>query len=146
MTEGAATAADTSTRSTHTGMCPTTELNPPSSRTPGSGTFPERYDNTILSGDYNRQDIEAVTFDPTYQTETSDNVFDTNAGAIADLTRGSRRKSVLPERLRRRGLGDLGRGLNPSVHRPRRQTQWRYWHRSPCSSRRQEPAIPTARP
>ena len=51
-------------------------------------TFPKQYDNVVFFGDYNRQDIEAVTFDPTYQTETSDNVFDTNAGTIADLQEG----------------------------------------------------------
>ena len=51
-------------------------------------TFPAAYDNVVFFGDYNRQDIEAVTFDPTYQTEISDTVFDTNAGTIADLAEG----------------------------------------------------------
>ena len=30
--------------------------------------FPKQYDNVVFFGDYNRQDIEAVTFDPTYST------------------------------------------------------------------------------
>ena len=51
-------------------------------------TFPKAYDNVVFFGDYNRQDIEAVTFDPTYQTEVSDTVFDSNAGTIADLEEG----------------------------------------------------------
>ncbi len=51
-------------------------------------TFPKAYDNVVFFGDYNRQDIEAVTFDPTYQTEISDTVFDSNAGTIADLEEG----------------------------------------------------------
>ena len=51
-------------------------------------TFPEAYDNVVFFGDYVRQDIEAVTFDPTYQTEVSDAVFDSNAGTIADLEEG----------------------------------------------------------
>ncbi len=51
-------------------------------------TFPKAYDNVVFLGDYNRQDIEAVTFDPTYQTEVSDTVFDTKAGTIADLEEG----------------------------------------------------------
>ena len=51
-------------------------------------TFPAAYDNVVFFGDYNRRDIEAVTFDPTYQTEVSDTVFDTNAGTIADLVEG----------------------------------------------------------
>jgi glucose/arabinose dehydrogenase len=57
----------------------------------GAGTshpLPNSYDHTVFFGDYNRQDIEAVTFDPTYQTETSDTVFDTNAGTISDLIEG----------------------------------------------------------
>jgi uncharacterized repeat protein (TIGR01451 family) len=51
-------------------------------------TFPAAYDNVVFFGDYNRRDIEAVSFDPSYQTETSDTVFDTNAGTIADLVEG----------------------------------------------------------
>jgi uncharacterized repeat protein (TIGR01451 family) len=51
-------------------------------------TFPNAYDNVVFFGDYNRQDIEAVTFDPTYQTEVSDTVFDSKAGTIADLEEG----------------------------------------------------------
>jgi uncharacterized repeat protein (TIGR01451 family) len=51
-------------------------------------TFPAAYDHVVFFGDYNRRDIEAVSFDPTYQTETSDTVFDTNAGTIADLVEG----------------------------------------------------------
>jgi hypothetical protein len=51
-------------------------------------TFPAEYDNVVFFGDYNRRDIEAVTFDPTYQAEVSDTVFDTNAGTIADLVDG----------------------------------------------------------
>jgi PKD repeat protein len=50
--------------------------------------FPRQYDNVVFFGDYNRRDIEAVTFDPTYRTETSDTVFDSNAGTIADLQEG----------------------------------------------------------
>jgi uncharacterized repeat protein (TIGR01451 family) len=51
-------------------------------------TFPAAYDSVVFFGDYNRRDIEAVSFDPSYQTETSDTVFDTNAGTIADLVEG----------------------------------------------------------
>ena len=51
-------------------------------------TFPSAYDHVVFFGDYNRRDIEAVTFDPSYKTEVSDNVFDTNAGTIADLEEG----------------------------------------------------------
>jgi glucose/arabinose dehydrogenase/regulation of enolase protein 1 (concanavalin A-like superfamily) len=50
--------------------------------------FPKQYDHVVFFGDYNRQDIEAVTFDPTYSTEISDNVFDSSAGTIADLQEG----------------------------------------------------------
>ena len=28
--------------------------------------FPKQYDQVVFFGDYNRKDIEAVTFDPTY--------------------------------------------------------------------------------
>ena len=42
----------------------------------------------VFVGDYNRQDIDAVTFDPTYKTEVSDTVFDSSAGTIADLREG----------------------------------------------------------
>jgi glucose/arabinose dehydrogenase len=52
------------------------------------GTFPKAYAHVVFVGDFNRQDIEAVTFDPTYQTEVSDDVFASNAGTIADLTEG----------------------------------------------------------
>jgi uncharacterized repeat protein (TIGR01451 family) len=51
-------------------------------------TFPAAYDHVVFFGDYNRRDIEAVAFDPTYTTELSDTVFDTNAGTIADLQEG----------------------------------------------------------
>jgi uncharacterized repeat protein (TIGR01451 family) len=51
-------------------------------------TFPNAYDHVVFFGDYNRHDIEAVMFDPSYQTEVSDTVFDTNAGTIADLAEG----------------------------------------------------------
>ncbi|MDQ6901141.1 MAG: PQQ-dependent sugar dehydrogenase, partial [Candidatus Dormibacteraeota bacterium] len=50
--------------------------------------FPNAYDHVVFVGDYNRRDIHAVTFDPTYQTEVSDNVFASNVGTIADLTEG----------------------------------------------------------
>jgi glucose/arabinose dehydrogenase/regulation of enolase protein 1 (concanavalin A-like superfamily) len=50
--------------------------------------FPKQYDNVVFFGDYNRQDIEAVTFDPTYHTEISDTVFDNAAGTICDLQEG----------------------------------------------------------
>jgi glucose/arabinose dehydrogenase/regulation of enolase protein 1 (concanavalin A-like superfamily) len=50
--------------------------------------FPKQYDNVVFLGDYNRQDIEAVTFDPTYTTEISDTVFDNAAGTIADMQEG----------------------------------------------------------
>ena len=53
-----------------------------------SSTFPRAYDNVVFFGDYNRRDIEAVTFDPTYKTEASDTVFDNAAGTIADLAEG----------------------------------------------------------
>jgi glucose/arabinose dehydrogenase/regulation of enolase protein 1 (concanavalin A-like superfamily) len=51
-------------------------------------TFPQSYDHVVFVGDYNRGDIEAVAFDPTYQTEVSDTVFDSTAGTIADLQEG----------------------------------------------------------
>jgi uncharacterized repeat protein (TIGR01451 family) len=51
-------------------------------------TFPQQYDHVVFFGDYNRRDIEAVSFDPSYKTEVSDTVFDTNAGTIADLEEG----------------------------------------------------------
>ena len=51
-------------------------------------TFPNAYDHVVFFGDYNRRDIEALTFDPSYQTVTSDTVFDTSAGSIADLVEG----------------------------------------------------------
>lgn len=50
--------------------------------------FPKQYDQVVFFGDYNRGDIEAVSFDPTYNTEISDNVFDSSAGTIADLQEG----------------------------------------------------------
>jgi len=50
--------------------------------------FLKQYDNVVFFGDYNRRDIEAVTFDPTYNTEVSDTVFDSSAGTIADLQEG----------------------------------------------------------
>jgi len=51
-------------------------------------TFPAPYDHVVFVGDYNRQDIEAISFDPAYQVETGDTTFDTNAGTIADLVEG----------------------------------------------------------
>lgn len=54
-----------------------------------SGTsFPSAYNHVVFFGDYVRDDIEAVTFDPTYRTEVADKVFDLNAGTIADLVEG----------------------------------------------------------
>lgn len=50
--------------------------------------FPKQYDHVVFFGDYNRQDIEAISFDPTYTTETSDTVFDNAAGTIADMQEG----------------------------------------------------------
>lgn len=50
--------------------------------------FPQQYNHVVFFGDYGRRNIEAVTFDPTYQTETSDTVFDSAAGTIADLAEG----------------------------------------------------------
>jgi glucose/arabinose dehydrogenase/regulation of enolase protein 1 (concanavalin A-like superfamily) len=50
--------------------------------------FPSQYANTVFFGDYNRVDIEAVNFDPTYTTEISDTVFDSSVGTIADLQEG----------------------------------------------------------
>jgi glucose/arabinose dehydrogenase/regulation of enolase protein 1 (concanavalin A-like superfamily) len=50
--------------------------------------FPKQYDHVVFFGDYNRGDIEAVAFDPTFTTETSDTVFDSGAGTIADLQEG----------------------------------------------------------
>lgn len=51
-------------------------------------TFPDAYSHVVFFGDFNRHDIEAVTFDPSYQTETSDTVFASNEGTVADLTEG----------------------------------------------------------
>ena len=51
-------------------------------------TFPKPYKNVVFIGDFVRQDIEAITFDPTYTTEISDTVFDKHAGTIADLQKG----------------------------------------------------------
>jgi len=53
-----------------------------------NGTFPQQYNTVVFFGDYNRRDIEAVAFDPTYRTEVSDTVFDNSAGTIADLQEG----------------------------------------------------------
>ena len=50
--------------------------------------FGSQYANTVFFGDYNRLDIEAVKFDPTYTTEISDTVFDSSVGTIADLVEG----------------------------------------------------------
>ncbi len=50
--------------------------------------FPKQYDQVVFFGDYNRGDIEAVSFDPTFTTETSETVFDSGAGTIADLQEG----------------------------------------------------------
>ena len=50
--------------------------------------FPKQYSHVVFFGDYNRTDIEAVTFDPTYNTPTSDTVFENAAGTIADLQEG----------------------------------------------------------
>jgi glucose/arabinose dehydrogenase/regulation of enolase protein 1 (concanavalin A-like superfamily) len=50
--------------------------------------FPAQYAHTVFFGDYNRHDIEAVTFDPTYSAETSQTVFDSSVGTIADLQEG----------------------------------------------------------
>jgi uncharacterized repeat protein (TIGR01451 family) len=52
------------------------------------GTFPAAYDHVVFVGDYNRRDIEAISFDPSYQTESSATVFDTSAGTISDLVEG----------------------------------------------------------
>jgi glucose/arabinose dehydrogenase len=51
-------------------------------------TFPQAYNHVVFFGDYNRRDIEAVTFDPSYKTVVSDTVFDSSAGTIADLGEG----------------------------------------------------------
>lgn len=51
-------------------------------------TFPAAYRHVVFIGDYNRRDIEAVTFDPAYRTALSTAVFDVNAGSIADLEQG----------------------------------------------------------
>jgi glucose/arabinose dehydrogenase/regulation of enolase protein 1 (concanavalin A-like superfamily) len=51
-------------------------------------TFPTKYGHVVFFGDYVRRDIEAVSFDSAYTTELSDNVFDSNAGTIADLVEG----------------------------------------------------------
>ncbi len=51
-------------------------------------TFPSAYQHVVFFGDYNRGDIEAVAFDPTYTTAISDTVFDNSAGTIADLQEG----------------------------------------------------------
>jgi uncharacterized repeat protein (TIGR01451 family) len=50
--------------------------------------FPAAYDHVVFIGDYNRRDIQAITFDPSYQAQTADTIFDTNAGTIADLVQG----------------------------------------------------------
>ncbi len=50
--------------------------------------FPSTYSDTVFFGDYVRQDIEAVKFDPTYTTEISQTVFDSAAGTVADLQEG----------------------------------------------------------
>ena len=44
--------------------------------------------NVVYVGDYDRGDIEAVQFDPTYHTPMSDTIVDTGAGSIADLEEG----------------------------------------------------------
>jgi glucose/arabinose dehydrogenase/regulation of enolase protein 1 (concanavalin A-like superfamily) len=51
-------------------------------------SFPQSYSHTVFFGDYVRGDVEAVGFDPTYQTEVSQTVVDSGAGSIADLEVG----------------------------------------------------------
>lgn len=51
-------------------------------------TFPTAYGHVVFVGDYNRRTIDAISFDSTFTTETSDTVFDNNAGTIADLEEG----------------------------------------------------------
>ena len=51
-------------------------------------TFPKAYDNVVFYGDYNRRQIDAVTFAPGYRTPVSDTVFSNNAGTISDLVEG----------------------------------------------------------
>jgi glucose/arabinose dehydrogenase/regulation of enolase protein 1 (concanavalin A-like superfamily) len=51
-------------------------------------TFPQAYNQVVFFGDYVRQDVEAVAFDPTYATEVSQTVIDSGAGSIADLEVG----------------------------------------------------------
>ena len=51
-------------------------------------TFPSQYNHVVFVGDYVRQDIESITFDPTYNAEISQTVFDSVAGTIADLRQG----------------------------------------------------------
>src|SRR5947209_15798879 len=51
-------------------------------------TFPKQYDQVVFFGDYVRGDIEAVTFDPSFNVELSQTVFDSSAGTIADLQEG----------------------------------------------------------
>src|SRR5207302_2845741 len=41
-----------------------------------------------FTGDYVRGDVEAIGFDPTYQTQISQTVIDSGAGSIADLQEG----------------------------------------------------------
>lgn len=50
--------------------------------------FGQRYAHTVFIGDYQRSDIEAITFDPSYRTEISHTEFDTAAGTIDDLQQG----------------------------------------------------------
>src|SRR5947199_9988998 len=50
--------------------------------------FAKQYDQVVFFGDYVRGDIEAVMFDPSYNVELSDTVFDSGAGPIADLQEG----------------------------------------------------------
>ena len=71
-------------------------------------TFPKAYDNVVFFGDYVRQDIEAVTFDPTYQTADVGHRLRQQRRDDRRPGGGTGRQSLPGERLRGKRLRDLG--------------------------------------
>ena len=74
-------------------------------------TFPSAYDHVVFFGDYVRNDIEAVTFDPTYRTEVVRHRLRPQRRDHRRPRRGPGRQPVLRQHLRGHRVQDLG-------HRP----------------------------
>ena len=86
-------------------------------------TFPAAYDNVVFFGDYNRRDIEAVTFDPTYQTEVVRHRVRHQRGDDRGLGRGPGRQPVLRQHLRGHVQRDHRAGAIPGRRYPRRRAR-----------------------